>query len=69
MFPEKRDCRLRKLCAKMKENENTEIGLLALYYWLNQHGQRKSYTWEGYNEMLKAYPIAPAKIYVSVYAR
>lgn len=40
-----------------------------LYYWLNQRGQRKSYTWEGYNDMLKAYPIAPAKIYVSVYAR
>lgn len=39
-----------------------------LYHWLNQRSQKKSYTWEGYNDMLKVYPIVPARIYVSVYA-
>lgn len=39
-----------------------------LYYWLNKRSQKRSYTWKGYNDMLKVYPIVPAKIYVSVYA-
>ena len=39
-----------------------------LFYWLNRRSQKKSYTWEGFNEMLKVYPLAKAKIYVSVYA-
>jgi len=39
-----------------------------LYHWLNQRSQKKSYNWKGYNDMLKVYPIVPAKIYVSVYA-
>lgn len=38
-----------------------------LYYWLNQRSQKKSYNWEGYNDLLKVYPIVPARIYVSVY--
>ena len=39
-----------------------------LFYWLNRRSQRRSYTWEGFIEMLKVYPLAKPKIYVSVYA-
>lgn len=39
-----------------------------LYHWLNQRSQKKSYSWKGYNDMLKVYPIVPARIYVSLYA-
>lgn len=40
----------------------------SLFYWLNRRSQKKSYTWEGFNEMLKVYPLVKSKIYVSVYA-
>lgn len=40
----------------------------SLFYWLNRRSQKKSYTWEGFNEMLKVYPLAKPKIYVSIYA-
>lgn len=40
----------------------------SLFYWLNRRGQEKSYTWEGFNEMMKVYPLVRPKIYVSVYA-
>ena len=40
-----------------------------LFYWLNRRSQRRSYTWEGFLGMIdKEYPIADAKIYVSIYA-
>ncbi len=39
-----------------------------LYFWLNRRSQKKSYTWEGFVEMLKANPLEPPRIYVSVYA-
>lgn len=39
-----------------------------LFYWLNRRSQRRSYTWEGYTEMLKCYPLAKPKIYVSINA-
>ena len=39
-----------------------------LFYWLNRRSQRRSYTWEGYIEMLKCYPLAKPKIYVSIHA-
>ena len=39
----------------------------SLFYWLNRRSQKKSYTWEGYKEMLKVYPLARPKIYVSIY--
>ncbi|WP_125142533.1 group II intron reverse transcriptase/maturase [Clostridium transplantifaecale] len=39
-----------------------------LYYWLNRRSQRNSYTWEGYRELLKQYPLKRPKIYVNVYA-
>jgi len=40
----------------------------SLFYWLNRRSQKRSYTWEGFMEMLKVYPIAPPRIYVSVFA-
>lgn len=39
----------------------------SLYYWLNRRSQKKSYTYEGYNAMLKEYPLVRPRIYVSVY--
>ena len=38
-----------------------------LYYWLNRRSQRESYTWESFNELLKQYPLAKPRIYVSIY--
>ncbi len=39
----------------------------SLFYWLNRRSQKKSYTWEAFNAMLKDYPLARPKIYVSIY--
>lgn len=39
----------------------------SLYYWLNRRSQRRSYTWENFRRMQEEYPLAHAKIYVSVY--
>ncbi len=41
----------------------------SLFKWLNRRSQKKSYNWDGFNDMLKAHPLATPKIYVSVYAR
>lgn len=41
----------------------------SLYYWLNRRSQKKSYSWESFNAMLKEYPLARPKIYVSIYER
>jgi hypothetical protein len=41
----------------------------SLFYWLNRRSQKRSYTWDGYNDMLKVYPLARPRIYVNVYAR
>ncbi|MCC8149950.1 MAG: RNA-directed DNA polymerase [Lachnospiraceae bacterium] len=38
-----------------------------LFYWLNRRSQRISYTWPEFKDMLKVYPLAPPKIYVSIY--
>ena len=38
-----------------------------LFYWLNRRSQKKSYNWDGFNDMLKRFPLAPAKTYVSIY--
>lgn len=40
-----------------------------LFYWLNRRSQRKSYTLEGFRELMRQYPLARPKIYVSVYGR
>lgn len=39
----------------------------SLFYWLNRRSQKRSYTWEEFNAMLKDYPLARPKIYVSIY--
>ena len=39
----------------------------SLYKWLNRRSQKKSYNWEGFNEMLKVYPLTTPRIYVNVY--
>ncbi len=41
----------------------------SLFKWLNRRSQKKSYDWDGFNEMLKVYPLAVPRIYVNVYAR
>ncbi len=41
----------------------------SLFKWLNRRSQKKSYDREGFNDMLKVYPLATLKIYVNVYAR
>jgi 3',5'-cyclic AMP phosphodiesterase CpdA len=38
-----------------------------LYKWLNRRSQKRSYTWEGFNELLKIFPLAQPRIYVNVY--
>lgn len=39
----------------------------SLSHWLNRRSQKRSYTWEAFNAMLKVYPLARPKIYVSIY--
>jgi len=41
----------------------------SLFKWLNRRSQKKSYSWSGFNDMLKEYPLATPRIYVNVYAR
>ena len=38
-----------------------------LFFWMNRRSQRKSYTWDGFNEFLKSHPIVKPKTYVSIY--
>lgn len=38
-----------------------------LYFWMNRRSQRKSYTWDGFNQFLKEHPIVRPRIYVSLY--
>lgn len=42
------------------------IGLL--FKWLNRRSQRKSYSVEGFNKMLKHYNMPEPKICVNIYA-
>lgn len=39
----------------------------SLFWMLNRRSQRKSYTWDSFNELLKYHPLLPAKIRVSLY--
>lgn len=50
----------------MMENFRTRV-IRILFFWMNRRSQRKSYTWEGFNEYLKGNPIIRPKIYVSIY--
>jgi len=38
-----------------------------LYYWLNRRGQRKSYSWNKFNELLKRVPIPRPRLKHSLY--
>jgi len=39
-----------------------------LFKWLNRRSQKKSYTWEGFTDLLKVFPLAQPRIYFSVYS-
>jgi group II intron reverse transcriptase/maturase len=38
-----------------------------LFKWLNRRSQKRSYTWEGFNELMRMFPLVRPKIYFSVY--
>jgi len=38
-----------------------------LFKWLNRRSQKKSYTWDGFNQLLKVFPLAQPRIHFSVY--
>ena len=38
-----------------------------LFKWLNRRGQKKSYTWERFQDLLKIFPLAKPHIYVNIY--
>ena len=44
------------------------VVLKSLIYWLNRRSQKKSYTWQGFLDMIDDRPLAKPKIYVSIYA-
>ena len=39
-----------------------------LFKWLNRRSQKRSYTWEGFNQLLKIFPLVQPRIYCSVYS-
>jgi len=39
-----------------------------VYKWLNRRSQRKSYTWDGFNQMLKTFPFVQPCIYGKMYS-
>ncbi|WP_242831311.1 group II intron maturase-specific domain-containing protein [Desulfitobacterium dehalogenans] len=41
--------------------------LKALFKWLNRRSQKRSYTWEGFNNLLKVFPLIQPRIRVSIY--
>ena len=38
-----------------------------LFKWLNRRSQRKSYNWKSFTEVMKDFPLAKPRIYVSIY--
>jgi len=38
-----------------------------LFKWLNRRSQKKSYDWEGFNQLLRIFPLGRPRIYFSVY--
>lgn len=40
-----------------------------LYKWLNRRSQKRSYNWEGFNNLLKTFSLPTPRIYVSLYNR
>jgi len=41
--------------------------LKALFKWLNRRSQKRSYNWEGFNELLKHFPLVQPRITVNIY--
>jgi group II intron reverse transcriptase/maturase len=39
-----------------------------LFKWLNRRSQKRSYTWEGFNQLLKMFPLAQPRIYCNIYS-
>jgi group II intron reverse transcriptase/maturase len=39
-----------------------------LFYWLNRRSQKRSYTWDGFHDLLKIFPLAKPRIYINVYS-
>jgi group II intron reverse transcriptase/maturase len=39
-----------------------------LFKWLNRRSQKPSYTWEGFHELLKIFPLARPRIFVNIYS-
>jgi group II intron reverse transcriptase/maturase len=38
-----------------------------LFKWLNRRSQKRSYTWEGFKELMKVFPLARPRICVNIY--
>jgi len=38
-----------------------------LFKWLNRRSQRRSYSWKGYTELLRVYPLVQPRIYFNIY--
>jgi len=61
-------CHYYGITDNMRSLENFEnVVSKRLFYCLNRRSQRRSYTWEKYNVMIKTNPLAVPRIYVSVY--
>ena len=41
--------------------------IMILFKWLNRRSQKKSYTWEEFNALLKYNPIAKARVTINIY--
>lgn len=39
----------------------------SLFKWLNRRSQKKSYTWDEFNQMMKEHPLVKPRIYASIY--
>ena len=39
-----------------------------LFKWLNRRSQRKSYSWDGFNELLKVFPLVRPRVYFKMYS-
>jgi group II intron reverse transcriptase/maturase len=38
-----------------------------LFKWLNRRSQKRSYSWDGFNELMKVFPLALPRIYFNIY--
>jgi RNA-directed DNA polymerase len=51
---------------QMMDNFRSRV-IQILFFWMNRRSQKKSYTWEGFNEFLRNNPIVKPSIYVNIY--